>query len=203
MKTLFNMLNRHANTFKILWGGYSRIMHRQNNSNLLSHELSLQGNYEAVSTKRRQRVDNESTTRRQRVEIKSITTAYIALTSPTHTLSYPIGASPANVFRRNRFFTRFTATLLLLFTISIGNAWASHAHHCLIGEPIATWKTISTTQYHGRRQQSPGSRRRKTAILYRTTTIIHRRRSTPWKQHVRHGTRRVQWSEQYKGEPYK
>lgn len=34
----------------------------------------------------------------------------------------------------------FTIATLLL-TVGLGNAWASNAHHCLIGEPIETWKT--------------------------------------------------------------
>ena len=33
------------------------------------------------------------------------------------------------------------AIVTLLLTFGVGNTWASNAHHCLIGEPIATWKT--------------------------------------------------------------
>lgn len=33
------------------------------------------------------------------------------------------------------------AIIAFLLIFGVGNVWASNAHHCLIGEPIATWKT--------------------------------------------------------------
>ena len=134
MRTYSYISSTSANTTKTYGGGYSHTTLRQNESNLLSNARSLRSNYGKNTAKGRQKYGKRTITRRQRIEIKSITTAHIALTSPTHTLSYPIGASPANVFRRNRFFrlrffTRFTATLLLLITLGIGNVWADNTKH--------------------------------------------------------------------------